>query len=72
MFINLDKAIHEKKMNKTSIAELLDVSYGTVCAKINGTSTFTMDEALLIHEKYFEEYDFKYLFKKIDLSEESA
>lgn len=66
MFINLDKAIHKKRINKTDLAQLLGVTYNTVCAKINGSSTFTLDEALKIHESNFPEYDFKFLFFKDD------
>ena len=69
MFMNLEKAIDNKKIGKTVIAELLGISYGTILQKLHGDSTLTLDEAFLIYDAYFPEYDFKLLFMRYNKDE---
>lgn len=66
MYSNLLKAMKEKKITFTQIAELLRCQLNTVSDKVDGTvkSGFSIDEALLIKKVFFPEYDINYLFEK--------
>lgn len=69
MYNNLLKAMKDKKITFTQIAELLHCQLNTVSDKTDGTvkSGFSIDEALLIKKVFFPEYDIVYLFeRKID------
>lgn len=46
-------ALHRRKMSKRALAEILDVSDASVGKKINGFSTFSLDELLML-AKVFE------------------
>lgn len=37
-------------ISKKELAKELNISYGTILAKLNGKSKFTFDEAVRIHE----------------------
>lgn len=63
MLINLDTVRKERNVSLVDIADLLHVRYQTVSDKIRGESSFKVSEACLIHETFFPEYDFKFLFK---------
>jgi len=66
MYKNLLKAMKEKKITFTQMAELLRCQLNTVSDKADGTvkSGFSIDEALLIKKVFFPEYDIIYLFER--------
>ncbi|GGC94964.1 helix-turn-helix transcriptional regulator [Enterococcus wangshanyuanii] len=63
MLNNFEKARKSKRIRLVDIAELIGVKYQTVSEKINGKSSFKLDEVLLISKTYFPEYKIEYLFK---------
>lgn len=66
MYNNLEAEIVRKRIKKQDIAKEIGRTYNTLNLKIAGKYHFTYDEALVIQEKFFPEYDFKKLFKKFD------
>ena len=66
MYNNLEAEITRKKIKKPLIAKEIGRTYNTLNQKISGKYPFTYDEALLIHEKFFPECEFKSLFKKFE------
>lgn len=64
MLHNLEKARLEKEITKAELGDLLKVKYQTITSKIEGKTSFTFDEALLIQKEYFPEYELTYLFGK--------
>lgn len=71
MYNNLEAEIVRKKIKKPLIAKEIGRSYNTLNLKISGKYPFTYDEALMIHEKFFPECDFKELFKKAEIKNAS-
>lgn len=66
MYNNLLAEIARKKLTKQRIREELDVSQSTFYSKLNGNTSFTLDEAFKIYKTFFPETDFIYLFQKND------
>ena len=64
MLSNLESVRQEKNVTLVDIADLLGVKYQTVREKIDGKSDFKFSEAMLIQEKFFPEYEIKFLFSK--------
>lgn len=69
MLNNLDKARRKNKITLTDIGDLLGMRYQTVSDKITGISGFKYSEAVLVHKKFFPEYDFEWLFWSDSLEE---
>lgn len=64
MLSNLVAEIARNKVSRYKIAEVLEVSYGTVNQKINGNYEFSVGEAKKIQEKFFPDLTIEYLFDK--------
>jgi len=64
MYLNLLAEITREKLDKKEIAKVIGKNYCTLSKKINGHYPFTLDEAILIQETFFENSNIKYLFKK--------
>ena len=62
MYSNLCVEMVRRNVTKQEIAALINRSYDTVCKKIRRDTSFTLDEALIIHKTYFDDMNFKYLF----------
>ena len=60
--LNIDEARKEKGISIVDIADYLCVRSQTVSDKLRGKYTFTFQEAMLVQEKFFPEYELKYLF----------
>lgn len=60
--MNLEAEMTRKKISKNMIAKILNISYGTVCAKMNGNSTFDVVEAFKIRDYVDPELQIDYLF----------
>ena len=60
--LNIDIARKEKGISIVDIADYLSVRSQTVSDKLKGKYPFTFQEAMLVQEKVFPEYELKYLF----------
>ena len=60
----------KKRITNEAIANLLDVHRNSVYNKLNGGSSFTVDEAIKIRDTYFPNMDLKELFQKDEESVE--
>ena len=54
----------KKKITKSILAKLLSIHVNSVTNKLNGNSSFTVEEAILIWKTYFPEWSIDDLFKK--------
>lgn len=63
MLKNLDKVRREKNVSLVDIADLLKVRTATVSEKINGKYDFKFNEAVMIKNKFFPEYELEFLFE---------
>lgn len=61
---NLENVRESKKVTITAMADHLGVRYQTISDKINGKSDFKFGEAAALQEKFFPEYEIKYLFSR--------
>ena len=64
MFRNLQAEMVKVDLSSKELCRELGISYNSIRRKLNGTSDFTLTEALLIWEKFFPQSDFMTLFKK--------
>lgn len=64
MLNNLEKLRQERGVTLVDMADLLHVRYQTVSDKISGISDFKFQEAVLIQQNFFPEFDLVYLFSK--------
>lgn len=62
MLKNLNDVRKSKGVSLTDMADVLHVKYQTVADKINEKSDFKFKEAVQIQEKFFPEYQLKFLF----------
>lgn len=62
--LNIGEVRKTKKVTLVDMGDLLGVKYQTISEKIDGKSDFKFGEALLIQEKFFPEYELKFLFSK--------
>lgn len=60
--LNIDIARKEKGISIVDIADYLSVRSQTISDKLKGKYPFTFQEAMLVQEKFFPEYELKYLF----------
>ena len=67
--LNVGEVRKEKQVTLVDMADLLGVKYQTISDKIDGRSDFKFGEALLIQEKFFPEYELKFLFSKKETEE---
>lgn len=61
---NLRGEMAKRKVSIEDLAELLGIHRNSVSNKLNGNSSFTIDESVKIQEKYFPDLELKYLFSK--------
>lgn len=72
MLSNLEVLRKEKNVSLVDMADLLGVKYQTIREKINGDSDFKFGEAIAIQEKFFPEYEIKFLFSRNENNKQSA
>lgn len=60
--MEIKSAMAEKNISVEAIAQLLSIHRNTAANKINGESSFTIEEAFSLKENLFPEYDMNYLF----------
>jgi plasmid maintenance system antidote protein VapI len=63
MYANLIKEMALSNITMNDIAGFLEIHRNSVSNKVKGGS-FSIDEAMRIHEKYFSHVDMQYLFEK--------
>lgn len=68
MYKNLLYVMKIKSITSVQIANLLQCRQATVSEKLNGVvaSGFSFDEAAKIKKEYFNEYEYDFLFARMD------
>lgn len=64
MYPNLRAAMAAKRVSIEASASLLGIHRNTFTNRLNGDSSFTIEEALKLKSDLFPEYDIGYLFGK--------
>ncbi len=64
MHSNLLAEIARKGLFMKDVYTALGISRNAFENKLYGSSRFTIDEALFLHENFFSEYELRYLFSK--------
>lgn len=70
--VNLKAEMAKKDITIEEISKLLGIHRNSVANKINGDSSFSIDEALKIQTNYFPKLALNYLFQKEDVDETDA
>ncbi len=65
--VNLKGEMAKRDITIEEISKMLGIHRNSVANKINGDSSFTIDEALKIHQTYFPKLALSYLFQKEDI-----
>lgn len=60
--INLRGEMAKRKISIESVADLLKIHRNSVANKLNGESSFSIEQAMLIQETFFPDLKVKYLF----------
>lgn len=63
MYRNLEAEIVRANLNKEDIANKIGKTYNTLLLKISEKYPFALKEALIIHEEFFPQLEFLYLFQ---------
>lgn len=61
MYVNMISELRRKNIANKAVAELIGTSEKTVVNKLNGTSDFTIQEAMTINENLLPEFKLSYL-----------
>lgn len=61
--INLKGEMAKKNVTIEEIAKLLGIHRNSAANKINGETSFSIDEAFKIHNEFFPKLSMEYLFK---------
>lgn len=70
--VNLKAEMAKKDITIEEISKLLGIHRNSVANKINGDSSFSVEEAFKIQEHYFPKLALNYLFKREDAAESDA
>lgn len=62
-YLNLIGEMAKRKVKNEAIAQELGIHRNSVYNKLNGESSFSVDEAIQIRDTFFPGYDIKYLFQ---------
>lgn len=60
---NLKLALYESNISIETVAKLLSIHRNSVSNKLNGNSSFTIEEAQKLKRHLLSKYDSEYLFK---------
>lgn len=66
-YLNLKAEMAKKDISIERVSKLLGIHRNSVSNKINGVTSFTIEEAEKIHKEFFPEKKLCYLFKKSEL-----
>jgi hypothetical protein len=64
MYPNLEAELARNNIKKKELAKTWDCRLATVYDKLNGKSSITLDEAIIIQKEHFPEFSVEYLFEK--------
>ena len=62
-YINLKAEMSRKSITIETLSKLLGIHRNSVSNKINGSSSFSIEEAIKIKNRFFPEMSYKYLFE---------
>lgn len=62
-YLNLKAEMAKKGITFENVAQLLDIHRNSVSNKINGNSSFSIEQAEKIYNEFFPESKLSYLFK---------
>lgn len=62
MYKNLSLELRRKNITQSVVASVLNCTERTVTNKLNGTTSFSIDEAFTIHKNILPEFTMEYLF----------
>lgn len=65
-YSNLKLIMFQHNVTIEKISEILSLHRNTVANKLNGDSSFSIDEAFKIKNQVFPSYDLSYLFYRIE------
>lgn len=66
MYKHLEKILNDKSITTKALASLLDVTEKTALNKVRGITDFTLNEAMKIKDVVCPEYEFDYVFARVD------
>ena len=72
MYANLKTIMGIENVPLATLAEELNAHLNSIRNKINGSSEFTLEEARIIWERHFQQYNFWWVFKKLKPLKDSA
>lgn len=61
---NLEAEMKRIGKTRNDVADLIDVSYSTVCSRLKGESQWLYTECVTIRDSWFPNLDLSYLFKR--------
>ena len=64
IYLVLSDEIARRGIRKTAIAKAIRVSYHAFYNKMTGVSSFTVEEAISIQERFFPDMDLRTLFRR--------
>lgn len=62
--VNLRGEMAKRKVSIEDISNLLSIHRNSVANKLNGESSFSIEQSMMIQETFFPDLELKYLFKK--------
>ena len=66
-YLNLKAEMAKRNVSIEDISKLLDLHRNSVANKINGKSSFSINEAFKVHNEFFREEDMEDWFKKEEI-----
>ena len=67
--INLKGEMAKKGVTIEEVSKLLNIHRNSVANKLNGDSSFTIEEAFKVHDAYFPKLSLNYLFETAQAEE---
>lgn len=71
-YSNLMGEMAKRKIKKYKVAQELGIHVNSFRSKLNGKTSFSIDEAIRIRDTFFPGYDIKYLFQTDEGGEKDA
>ena len=65
MYLNLKLEMERTSISIEQIADELGIHRNSASNKLNGTTPFTVEEAIRLRDRFFAYADFQYLFRKM-------
>ena len=71
-YLNLKGELAKKDITIEEVSKLLGIHRNSVANKLNGESSFSIEEAFAIHNKYFPALSMDYLFSTDETEKKGA